>query len=111
MKRRVKGKFSKSGNRSKELSADPERPSNNKSTGWFYSIVPHKVATGGISPLVPLLAIESGGTASDVGLISAVGSISSMIGGLFWDLQNNGQIKIVYICPRRPYFDERIDLI
>ena len=83
MKRRVKGKFSKSGNRSKELSADPERPSNDKSTG-FYSIVPHKVATGGISPLVPLLAIKSGGTPSDVGVISAVGSISSMIGGLFW---------------------------
>ena len=84
MKRRVKRKFSKSRNRSKELSADPERPSNDKSTGWFYSIVSHKVATGGISPLVPLLAIESGGTPSDVGVISAVGSISSMIGGLFW---------------------------
>ncbi|WP_099211494.1 MFS transporter [Thermococcus henrietii] len=51
---------------------------------WFYSFIPFKVSTGGAAPLIPLLTMELGGGPREVGLVNAVGSLSSMLGGLFW---------------------------
>jgi hypothetical protein len=55
---------------------DPDR--------WFYSFIPFKVATGGAAPLIPLLTMDVGGGPADVGIVNAVGSTFSMLGGLFW---------------------------
>jgi hypothetical protein len=51
---------------------------------WFYSFVPFKVATGGATPLIPLLTMNVGGGPADVGIVNAIGSTFSMLGGLFW---------------------------
>lgn len=51
---------------------------------WFYSFIPFKVATGGAAPLIPLLTMNVGGGPADVGIVNAVGSTFSMLGGLFW---------------------------
>jgi MFS family permease len=51
---------------------------------WFYSFIPFKVATGGAAPLIPLLTMNVGGGPADVGIVNAVGSTFSMVGGLFW---------------------------
>jgi len=58
-----------------------EKPNNSK---WFYSFIPFKISTGGAAPLIPLLTLAVGGGPSDVGLVNAVGSSFSMLGGLFW---------------------------
>ncbi len=51
---------------------------------WFYSFVPFKVSTGGAAPLIPLLTMNVGGGPADVGIVNAIGSTASMLGGLFW---------------------------
>ncbi|WP_367884452.1 MFS transporter [Thermococcus sp. JCM 11816] len=53
---------------------------------WFYSFIPFKVATGGgAAPLIPLLTMNvGGGGPAEVGVVNAVGSTFSMMGGLFW---------------------------
>jgi MFS family permease len=51
---------------------------------WFYSFIPFKVATGGAAPLIPLLTMNVGGGPADVGIVNAIGSTFSMLGGLFW---------------------------
>ncbi len=51
---------------------------------WFYSFIPFKVSMGGAAPLVPLLVMDIGGGPADVGVVNAIGSTASMIGGLFW---------------------------
>jgi MFS family permease len=51
---------------------------------WFYSFIPFKIATGGSAPLIPLLTLNVGGGPADVGIVNAVGSTASMLGGLFW---------------------------
>ena len=51
---------------------------------WFYSFIPFKVSTGGAAPLIPLLTMELGGGPREVGIVNAVGSFASMLGGLFW---------------------------
>ncbi|NJE08249.1 MFS transporter [Thermococcus sp. M39] len=58
-----------------------KRPNNSK---WFYSFVPFKISTGGTAPLIPLLTLAVGGGPSEVGVVTAVGSSFSMLGGLFW---------------------------
>ncbi len=56
------------------------------SARWFYSFIPpFKVSTGGAAPLIPpLLTMALGGGPSDVGIVNAIGSTASMLGGLFW---------------------------
>jgi len=51
---------------------------------WFISFVPFKIATGGAAPLIPLLTIEVGGGPREVGIVNAIGSFSSMLGGFIW---------------------------
>ncbi|AAL81474.1 MFS transporter [Pyrococcus furiosus DSM 3638] len=51
---------------------------------WFYSFIPFKIATGGITPLIPTLALEVNATPLDLSYLSGTGSLSSMIGGLLW---------------------------
>lgn len=51
---------------------------------WFYSFLPFKVSTGGAAPLIPLLTMNLGGGPTDVGVVNAIGSTASMLGGLFW---------------------------
>jgi len=51
---------------------------------WFLSFVPFKASAGGAAPLIPLLTMDVGGGPKEVGIVNAVGSIASMIGGLFW---------------------------
>ncbi|RLF88600.1 MFS transporter, partial [Thermococci archaeon] len=51
---------------------------------WFYSFIPFKVFTGGMSQLIPILAIQEGGTPVDLGYLGSAGSLASMIGGVFW---------------------------
>ncbi|WP_240920780.1 MFS transporter [Thermococcus sp. CX2] len=51
---------------------------------WFYSFVPFKVSAGGTAPLIPILTLEVGGGPTEVGVVNAVGSLASMLGGLFW---------------------------
>lgn len=45
---------------------------------WFYTFVPFKVAAGCSSPLIPLLIISLGGTATDISLVSSAYSVVSM---------------------------------
>jgi len=72
---------------------------------WFYSFVPFKVSTGGAAPLIPLLTIELGGGPREVGLVNAVGSLSSMLGGLFWgklsDRLNRRKVFLILGSGRR----------
>ncbi|ASJ01688.1 MFS transporter [Thermococcus gorgonarius] len=51
---------------------------------WFYSFIPFKVSTGGAAPLISLLTMNLGGGPTDVGVVNAIGSTASMLGGLFW---------------------------
>ncbi len=51
---------------------------------WFYSFVPFKISTGGAAPLIPLLTMNVGGGPAEVGVVNAIGSTASMLGGLFW---------------------------
>ncbi|ASJ10432.1 MFS transporter permease [Thermococcus sp. P6] len=51
---------------------------------WFSSFIPFKVSTGGAAPLIPLLTMALGGGPSEVGIVNAIGSTASMLGGLFW---------------------------
>lgn len=51
---------------------------------WFYSFIPFKVSTGGASPLIPLITMDVGGGPAEVGIVNAIGSAFSMLGGLFW---------------------------
>ncbi|HIH72800.1 MAG TPA: MFS transporter, partial [Thermococcaceae archaeon] len=60
---------------------------------WFYAFVPFKVSTGGTSTLIPLLTLEAGGSAQEVGVINAIGSIASMIGGVFWGKLSDKMLK------------------
>jgi len=67
-------------------------------TFWFYSFVPFKIATGGLSPLVPILTMENGGTPVDVGIANAMGSIFSMLGGIVWGrLSDSVQRRKVFL--------------
>ncbi|MDN5321379.1 MAG: hypothetical protein PWP49_1799 [Thermococcaceae archaeon] len=60
---------------------------------WFYAFVPFKVSTGGTSTLIPLLTLEAGGSPQEVGVINAIGSIASMIGGVFWGKLSDKMLK------------------
>jgi len=51
---------------------------------WFYSFIPFKISTGGAAPLIPLLTMDVGGGPAEVGVVNAIGSTASMLGGLFW---------------------------
>ncbi|AAL80156.1 permease [Pyrococcus furiosus DSM 3638] len=52
---------------------------------WFYAFVPFKISTGRTSTLIPLLTLENGGSSQEVSIVNAVGSLASMIGGIFWE--------------------------
>lgn len=51
---------------------------------WFHSFVPFKVSAGRTAPLIPILTPEVGGGPTEVGVVNAVGSLASMLGGPFW---------------------------
>ncbi|MFA4669063.1 MFS transporter [Pyrococcus kukulkanii] len=51
---------------------------------WFYSFIPFKIFTGGMSQLIPIIAIQEGGTSVDLGYLGGAGSLASMLGGVFW---------------------------
>ncbi|AEC52267.1 hypothetical protein PNA2_1351 [Pyrococcus sp. NA2] len=51
---------------------------------WFYSFIPFKVFSGGMAPLIPTMIVNEGGSPGDIGLASGLGSLASMIGGVFW---------------------------
>ncbi|ALV62740.1 hypothetical protein ADU37_CDS10410 [Thermococcus sp. 2319x1] len=60
---------------------------------WFYAFVPFKISTGGTSTLIPLLTLEASGSPQEVGVINAIGSIASMIGGTFWGRLSDKTLK------------------
>lgn len=62
-------------------------------TKWFYAFIPFKISNGGTSTLIPLLTLEVGGSPREVGLINAIGSIASMIGGIFWGKLSDRMLK------------------
>lgn len=52
---------------------------------WFYSVIPHRIATGSTLSLPPLFITEVlGGTVAQVGLITALGSAVSAPAALVW---------------------------
>nr|CCE70784.1 TPA: hypothetical protein PAB0885 [Pyrococcus abyssi GE5] len=51
---------------------------------WFYSFILFKVFSGGMAPLVPILIVNEGGTPTEIGYTSGLGSLASMIGGVIW---------------------------
>ncbi|OGS45684.1 MAG: hypothetical protein A3K66_03425 [Euryarchaeota archaeon RBG_16_67_27] len=53
---------------------------------WFYSFVPHGMAGGATSTLIPLFAYALGGNLADVGIIAAATSIASVPAFLLWGL-------------------------
>ncbi|MBU7044873.1 MAG: MFS transporter [Theionarchaea archaeon] len=55
-----------------------------KTPKWFYTFVPFKFAAGCSSPLIPLLIISLGGTATDISIISSAYSTVSMIFLVIW---------------------------
>jgi MFS family permease len=63
-----------------------------KTPKWFYTFIPFKFAAGCSSPLIPLLVISLGGTATDISLVASVYSIVSMIFLIIWGrLSDNAQ--------------------
>lgn len=60
---------------------------------WFYSFIPFKVSTGGTSILMPLYLLQLGGSAQDVGIMNSLGSLSSMLGALFWGRVSDRTLK------------------
>ncbi len=85
----VNSRTTEGARKTEQMQKEDKTPTNGtktarSSTFWFYSFIPFKVATGGLSPLAPILTIENGGTSVDVGIANAMGSIFSMLGGIIW---------------------------
>jgi ubiquinone/menaquinone biosynthesis C-methylase UbiE/predicted MFS family arabinose efflux permease len=55
-----------------------------KTPKWFYTFVPFKFAAGCSSPLIPLLIISLGGTATDISIVSSAYSMVSMVFLVVW---------------------------
>jgi ubiquinone/menaquinone biosynthesis C-methylase UbiE/predicted MFS family arabinose efflux permease len=55
-----------------------------KTPQWFYTFIPFKFAAGCSSPLIPLLVISLGGTATDISIVSSAYSSVSMIFLIIW---------------------------
>lgn len=51
---------------------------------WFYTFVPFKFAAGCSSPLIPLLIISLGGTATEISIVSTAYSTVSMVFLVIW---------------------------
>lgn len=51
---------------------------------WFYIFAPFKFAAGCSSPLIPLLIISLGGTATEISLVSSAYSVTSMAFLVIW---------------------------
>lgn len=55
-----------------------------RTTKWYVAFLLANAAAGGASLLLPLYAYFLGGTAADVGTISAVGSLVGVVASLLW---------------------------
>jgi MFS family permease len=55
-----------------------------KTPKWFYTFAPFKFAAGCSSPLIPLLVISLGGTATDISIVSSAYSVVSMVFLIVW---------------------------
>jgi MFS family permease len=56
-----------------------------KDDKWYLSFLPHNMAGGSTSPLIPLFVTEAlGGTVAQVGLISAISSLAAVPSNILW---------------------------
>ena len=55
-----------------------------KSQNFFYIFIPFKIAQGCSSVLIPLLIVDLGGRAKEVGLVMGLYTVFSMFGTIFW---------------------------
>ncbi|MBC7093089.1 MFS transporter [Candidatus Bipolaricaulota bacterium] len=55
-----------------------------KAPRWYWAFLVVNAAVGAASPLLPLYAYHLGGTAADVGAMSAAASMVNVIGSLLW---------------------------
>ncbi|MGC9530351.1 MAG: MFS transporter [Candidatus Bipolaricaulaceae bacterium] len=64
---------------------------------WYWAFLVANAATGAASPLLPLFAHHLGGTAADVGVLSAVASLVGVAGSLAWGRLSDATAR------RRPF--------
>ncbi|MBI0582904.1 MAG: MFS transporter [Methanomassiliicoccus sp.] len=59
-----------------------DKPKDDK---WYYSFLPHNMAGGSTSPLIPLFITEAlAGTVAQVGLLSAISSLAAIPSHILW---------------------------